>query len=198
MFRNSPYSWQEGLGPAGLPKSVEEVWRREWIVIWMWCRYVWLLYMRCSIAMLFTCMLVFSCPIGNGGCTCETWNGGTNNKILGGPRQTRTVHVGEGWHEVQSDPRRKPWQMYSLSAPRRQPLKYVWSIWDITYAKRRKGNWNVMWHLHYICPCLIFYTHDCSLSVFALSLLIVYFSQVKNKPWLSWVYSWIQHLREQA
>jgi hypothetical protein len=112
--------------------------------------------MRCSIAILFTCMLVLSCPVGKGGCTCETWNSGTNNKILGGSRQTRKVHVGEGWHEVQSDPRTRPWQTYLRGAPRRQPLKYVWSIWDVTDAKRRKGNWSVMRHLHYICPCLIF------------------------------------------
>jgi hypothetical protein len=80
-------------------------------------------------------------------------------------RQTRMVHVGEGWHEVQSDPRTRPWRTYSRGAPKRQPLKFVWCIWDVTYAKRRKRGWNV-WHLHYIYPCCIFYTHDCSLSVF--------------------------------
>ncbi len=34
---------------------------------------------------------------------------------------------------------------------------------------------------------LIKYESDCCL-----------FSQVKNKPWLPWVYSWIRHSREQA
>ncbi len=114
-FTAAPYgngskcSRQEGSGPAGLPKSVEEVWRRELIVIQMWCRYVWLLYMRCSIARLFTWILVLSCGIGKEGCTCETWNGGTNSKLLGGPRQTRMIHGEGSWQEVQSDPRTRPW-----------------------------------------------------------------------------------------
>jgi hypothetical protein len=60
-------SQQEVSGPAGLPKSVEEVWRREWIVIWMWCRYVWLLSIRCSIAILFTCMLVLAVQLAREG-----------------------------------------------------------------------------------------------------------------------------------
>jgi hypothetical protein len=58
-----------------------------------------------------------------------------------------------------------PWWTYSRGAPRKQPLKYVW---DVTYAKRRKGNWSVILHLHYICPYLIFDTHDFLLSVFCI------------------------------
>ncbi len=30
-------------------------------------------YIRCSVAMLFTCTLVLSCPAGKGGFECETW-----------------------------------------------------------------------------------------------------------------------------
>jgi hypothetical protein len=85
----------------------------------MWCRYVWLLYMRYSIAVLFTCILVLSCQVGKRGCTFETWNGGTYSKILGGPRQTRMIHWEESWQEVQSDPRTRPWQTYSWGALRR-------------------------------------------------------------------------------
>jgi hypothetical protein len=103
----------------GQPNSVEEVWRREWIVIIMWCRYVWPLYMRCSIAILFTCVLMLSCPVVKGGCTCETWIVGTNSKILGGPRQTRKVHAEESWEKIQSKPRTRPWQTNSRGAPRK-------------------------------------------------------------------------------
>jgi hypothetical protein len=45
--------------------------------------------MRCSIVILFTCVLVLSRPVGKGGGTCETLIVGTNSQILGGPRQTR-------------------------------------------------------------------------------------------------------------
>ncbi len=53
------------------------------------------IYMRCSIAILFTCLLVLSRSVGKGGFTHETLNVGTNNKILGGPRQTKKIHEGE-------------------------------------------------------------------------------------------------------
>ncbi len=32
-----------------------------------------LLYMRCSIPVVFTHVAVLSCPVGKGGCTCEIW-----------------------------------------------------------------------------------------------------------------------------
>ncbi len=122
-------SRHEGSGPAGLPKSVEEVWRREWIVIFMWCIYVWTLYMRCSIDILFTCVLVLSRPVVKGGCACETRILGKNSKLLGGPRQTRKIHVVENWQKLQSNLRTRPWRTYLWGAPRKWPLKYVQSIW---------------------------------------------------------------------
>jgi hypothetical protein len=45
--------------------------------------------MRCSIVILFTCVLVLSHPVVRGGCTCETEIVGTKSQILGGPKQTR-------------------------------------------------------------------------------------------------------------
>jgi hypothetical protein len=112
-------SWHGGLGPAGLPKSVEEVWRKEWIVMFMWCIYVCPSYTRCSMVILFTCVLVLSHPVVKGECTCETRIVGTNSKILGGPRQTRKIHVEETWQKAQSDPRTRPWRTYSRGAPRK-------------------------------------------------------------------------------
>jgi hypothetical protein len=49
--------------------------------------------MRCSIILLFTYVLVLSCPVGKGECTCEKLIVGANSKILGGSRQTRKIHV---------------------------------------------------------------------------------------------------------
>jgi hypothetical protein len=58
-----------------------------------------------TIAILFTCVLVLSCPGVKGGCMCETWIIGTNSKILGEPKQTRKVHAEESWQEIHSNPR---------------------------------------------------------------------------------------------
>jgi hypothetical protein len=66
---------------------------------------------------LFTCLLVLSHLVVKGGCTCETLTIGTNSKILGGPRQTRKIHVEENRQEVQSNPRTRPGWTYSRGAP---------------------------------------------------------------------------------
>jgi hypothetical protein len=115
--------------------------------------------MRCSIAILFTCLLLFSCPIGKGGCTCETWNGGTNSKILGGPRQTRMIHVEESWREAQSDPRRRPWRTYRevLQEDSRSSMYRIYD--DVTYAKTKRECVTFIISAH-----AWFNTHDCSLS----------------------------------
>jgi hypothetical protein len=47
------------------------------------------LYMRCHATILFTCIAVLSCLVVKGGWICEIWIVGTNNKLLGGKRQTR-------------------------------------------------------------------------------------------------------------
>ncbi len=44
---------------------------------------------------------------------------------------------------------------------------------------------------------LILLQTPCIQGIWLLVLISVYFSQVKNKPWLPWVYSWIWHRREQ-
>jgi hypothetical protein len=52
---------------------------------------------------------------------------------------------------------------------------------------KRKGNWNGMFHLHYIAYAWFWYPWLFVVCT-VLLLLIVYFSQVKNKPWLPWVF----------
>ncbi len=69
--------------------------------------------MYSSMAILFTWVLVLSCPIVKGRCTCETQIVGTNSEILGGPRQTRKINVEESWQEAQYNPRMRPRRTYS-------------------------------------------------------------------------------------
>ncbi len=52
-------------------------------------------YLWWSIAMLFTCTLVLSCPVGKEGFEHETWAVGVNSKILGGPKQIRRMLMEE-------------------------------------------------------------------------------------------------------
>ncbi len=150
-------SWHEGSGPAGLPRSIEEVWRKSWIVIFIWYTYVCPLYMRCSMSMLFTCVLVLSRQIVRGGCKCEKWIVGTNSKILGGPRQTgrymwkragkrfsltqRRGHDGRICEVLQESSRSRMYKVYH----------------NINCVKR-KENWNVVSRLHHIHSCLIIYS----------------------------------------
>jgi hypothetical protein len=50
---------------------------------------------------------------------CETQIVGTNSKILGGPRQTKKIHVEESWQEVQSNSRTRPGWTYLRGDPRK-------------------------------------------------------------------------------
>ncbi len=61
--------------------------------------------MRCSTPILFTCIAVLSRLIVKGGCICELRSVEANNRLLGGPRQTRNLqyrsvcyHI--GIHEI--------------------------------------------------------------------------------------------------
>ncbi len=61
-----------------------------------WIVYICSLYTLYHAPMMFTCIKVLSRQGGKGGCTCEIWIVGTNNKLLGGPRQTRWTQVRNG------------------------------------------------------------------------------------------------------
>ncbi len=152
--------------------------------------------MRCSIAVLFTCKIVLSRLIGKGGWMCETWNGGTNSKILGGPRQTKMIHVEEGLARGSVWSKDKTMTGVLARCSKKIAAQVCIKYMRCNMCQKRKENWNIMCHLH-ILPMLYSSTHGCSLSVVTLVLLLVYFLQVKNKPWLPWVCSWNRHRREQ-
>ncbi len=52
-------------------------------------------YILCSVAMLFTCTLVLSRPVGNAGFARETCAVEGNKKLLGGPKQIRRMLMEE-------------------------------------------------------------------------------------------------------
>ncbi len=115
--------------------------------------------MRCSIAILFTCVLVLSCPVVKWGCMCETWIVGTNSKILGGPRHTRKVHVEEGRQEIQSNPRTSH-DRRICKVLQESSHSSMYKVYDnVTYAKEKKTEMSWVFCLQYICSCLIV-VHD--------------------------------------
>ncbi len=67
---------------------------RSWTVVIMWCIRICPLYIRYHWPILFTCIAVLSRLVVKGGNTCETQVMGTNNKLLGGLRQTRKIQYG--------------------------------------------------------------------------------------------------------
>jgi hypothetical protein len=96
----------EDSGPAGLPKSVEEVWKRNFIVIL--CDVYKPLYMRYHAPMLFTCTAVLSHLAVKGEWMCEIWIIGTNSMLLCGPRQTRKIQYGRESRKGSVYPRTRP------------------------------------------------------------------------------------------
>ncbi len=72
--------------------------------------------MRCLAPMLFTCIAVQSPLVVKGGCMCETYNVGANNKMLGGPGQTRKIQYRR--ELAQFNPRTRLEWTYSQGAAR--------------------------------------------------------------------------------
>ncbi len=58
-------------------------------------------------------------------------------------------------------------------------------------------NIHVMICICYYSALAIYPPHPCLYKIRFIALTGVYFSQVKNKPWHTWVYTWFQHCREQ-
>ncbi len=121
-----------------------------------------------------------SCKVGGGGgCMCEIWIVRTNNKLLGG----RDEQVG---HKISvSRERPQSTREQGQDGHIREVLqgiaaqayinvyKKLWCSWFIGKEKRPKIQY-----------------------VGSMSSLFI-FPQVKNKPCLPWVYSWIRHCCEQ-
>ncbi len=56
----------------------------------------------------------------------------------------------------------------------------------------------IIMHCCVVSSCInILCCYSCTQGVWFVILIGLYFSQVKNKPWHPWVYSWIWHHREQ-
>jgi hypothetical protein len=143
-------------------------------------------YIWCSAAMLFTCTLVLSCQLAGKG-EHETWVVRTGSKILGGPKQTRRLLMKESNKSLSSILDRG----------------HEGRICDVLQENSRSSMYKVYCVTERNCHELFrtlsefHYDYLCSQVKFVI-LINVYFSQVKNKPWLPWVYSWIQHRREHA
>ncbi len=94
---------------------------------------------------------------------------------------TRCMLRGRGQEGTQFKPGTRPWRRYSRGAPRRWLFKYV-----LTVIITCSFSCNVM------CSCNMLAIPYVQGNWFII-LIGVYFLQVKNKPWLRWVYTWIWH-----
>jgi hypothetical protein len=149
----------------------------------MWCIYM-CLCVSCSIVMLFTCTLVRSHPDSKEGVRCETRSIEIISKILDWTWQQDACSEREA--------RRK----LSLSLERGHEGR-------IRKVLQEDGCLSMYKSWLCVLTCIIFesslsmpYNYQRPGNWFTL-LTAVYFLQVKNKPWLPWVYTWIWHRREQ-
>ncbi len=142
--------------------------------------------------MLFTCALVLSCTGGKRRYASEIWIVGTNSKILGGPGQTRKIHGKRA---------SKRFRLTLEWGPDRRIRKVLqedgcsimYKVYDcIVVPKENCHELSAVYH-----PCLIIL--PMIICVYTSGFLqywsVFFFLQVKNKPWLPWVYAWIRHRR---
>ncbi len=98
-------------------------------------------YIRCGIAVLFTCTSVLSQPTSK---EEWTWNLIRWNKQQDtGYAKTNKKNAHEiGWQRPQFNLRSRPWRTYSRGAPRRWPFKYV-QDYDYIDMRKKKMSWAV-------------------------------------------------------
>jgi hypothetical protein len=87
-----------------------------------------------------------------------------------------------GQKETQSKPGTRQWRTYSRGSSRRWLFKYVLVIIMCSYLYNCHVFSQYVLQLFYIQGLI--HVTDCCL-----------FSEVKNKPWLPWVFTWIWHCR---
>ncbi len=121
-----------------------------------------------------------------GGVERETWVVGANSKLLGGPRQIRRMLMKQGRRRLSSI---LDWGHKGCirRGSKKMAVQVCTELWLHNYAVKRSCH-----------EYLQFVVHDKSwlfhyLQIRLTILTDFYFSQVKNKPWLPWVYSWIRH-----
>jgi hypothetical protein len=140
-------------------------------------------YIWCSVAMLFTNTLVLSCPVGKGGFERETWAVGVNCKILGGPKQIRWMLMEES-SKILSLTLDWGHERRIREVLKEDGHSSMYKLWLHNYAVERNCH-----ELFVACYPWLIIVIPCSQARLAI-LINVYFSKVKNKPWLPWVYSW--------
>jgi hypothetical protein len=140
--------------------------------------------------MLFTCTLVLTCPVGQGGFECETWAVESKHQDTGWAKTNKKNAHRREQQEPQSNPGSRPLSMYSRGAPRRWPSSR-YKLWLHNNAIERNCHELFVTCYPWLIMIILCYRGRCAI------LIDVHFSQVKNKPWLPWVYSWIWHHRKQ-
>ncbi len=112
------------------------------------------------------------------------------------------------WGQSRSQymPRKGPCRTCSRGASRRPKPKYVQCSIHVHYVKRypnpfqayslenQHSRYTLFNMYMYLSPTITVY-FSCKSCVCIIT--GVYFSQVKNKPWIPWVYTWSWHRREQ-
>jgi hypothetical protein len=113
------------------------------------------------------------------------------------------------WGQSRSQymPRKGPCRTYSRGASRRPKPKYVQYSIHMHYCKEapqpffKHTRWKTnIQDIHCsICTCILSPAITVYFSCTSCVSIVtgVYFSQVKNKPWIPWVYTWSWHRREQ-
>ncbi len=112
------------------------------------------------------------------------WN---KQQDTGWARVNKNIPGKENQQGAQSKPGSRPLRTYLRGAPRSRPFKYI-QIYNCMIAHMKKIAMN-------FCNMLPVCYYDISYPRVELLYNADWclFSQVINKPWLLWVYSWIRH-----
>jgi hypothetical protein len=114
--------------------------------------------MRYHEHILFTCITVLSRLVVKGQWVCKIWIGGTNNKLLGGPRQIRKTQYRRKRAKGSFWPRTKPEWTYSRSASRSSCSSMYKCIQISCSCSLERKDWDVvsygMIHCSHIFCCL--------------------------------------------
>ncbi len=144
----------------------------------------------CSADVVFTCTLVLGCQKARMGFSAKYelleqivryWVGQSKQEYTWGKRTSKRHSLTLYWG---------PWRTYSRGAPRRRLFKYVQS-YSCVIARMKETCHEFLQYVARVLPwlsCILELNYNTDWCLF---------SQVKNRPWLPWVYSWIQHIREQ-
>ncbi len=139
--------------------------------------YIHVCHVSCSIVVMFTSATQIA-----EGARCETWTVATNSKILGWAWPQDACSQGEARIRL------------SLSPDRGHEER----IREVLHEDRCSSMYSNYMHCRLVMSCIhVSCCNSCIKGIGFVILIFVYFSQVKNKPWLPWVYSWFWHCREQ-